>query len=284
MDIIQNTIEIGLKTPVKLFHLTDSHLCYADERDSERIQKLALSRQLKFNDNGGQIFRYFQESIRYGNEHCDMTIHTGDMIDFISDINLEKARAAIDEAKNFFYVTGNHEFCRYVGEGWEDISFKMSIYKRIRAGLGMDMFFATREINGLNIVGIDNSYHQIELWQLERLRREVAKGLPIILVMHAALFEQSLFDMSYELNHGSCTWLVGCDEDHLLRYEEYYAIQQRPTDTTLRFIDYVYSQPSIAAILAGHLHASFESKLPSGIMQYVTGSGFKGIAREITVL
>lgn len=88
--------------------------------------------------------------------------------------------------------------------------------------------------------------------------------------------------MSYK--HAECSSLVGCDEEHLLRYPEYRALQQRPDDATGKFIDFIGSRDEIKAIIAGHLHFSFESLLPCGKMQYVTGGGYDGIAREITIL
>ena len=78
--------------------------------------------------------------------------------------------------------------------------------------------------------------------------------------------------------------VVGCDEEHLLTYSEFRAAEQRPTEATKRFVDYVSSEKQIKAVLAGHLHFSFESRLPGGMMQYVTNRGDQGMAREITIL
>ncbi len=38
------------------------------------------------------------------------------------------------------------------------------------------------------------------------------------------------------------------------------------------------------AVLAGHIHFSFESTLENGITQYVTGGGYDNTVREITVI
>jgi len=63
-------------------------------------------------------------------------------------------------------------------------------------------------------------------------------------------------------------------------YDEYRFRQQVPDEPTLRFMDYIYSQPLIKAVIAGHLHQNYEGLLPSGIPQYVTGGGYQGYARE----
>ncbi len=288
LQIVKNTIEIGLQKPVKLLHVTDTHLSYADERDDLRKQKLAIARQREaFNDTPDErILKSFLKMIEYANSNCDLLVHTGDLIDFISVQNLEKARYALDQANNWFLIAGNHEFSRYVGEAWEDTAYKMHppTFHQVRNGLGTDLLFAAREIGGVNIVGIENGYYQVERWQTERLKMEAAKQLPIILAMHNPLFEQSLYVEMMDGGKAKSTGLVGCDEKHLLPYDEYRAVQQRPTKDTMEFIEYVHSEPCIKAILAGHLHKNFESKLPGGITQYVTGGGFNDIAREITIV
>ena len=51
------------------------------------------------------------------------------------------------------------------------------------------MLFSSRVFSGVNFIGIDDSYHQVEDWQTERLKTEAEKGLPIVLAMHVPLFE-----------------------------------------------------------------------------------------------
>ena len=81
----------------------------------------------------------------------------------------------------------------------------------------------------------------------------------------------------------SCTYLVGCDEEHLLPYDEFRAVQQRPDGPTLRMIDYIKSEPLIRVILTGHLHFNFESNITPTLVQLVTGGGYLNVAREVTI-
>jgi hypothetical protein len=150
-------------------------------------------------------------------------------------------------------------------------------------GIGVPMFFNPRTVGGVNVVGIDNSYYHFADWQIWRLRKEVEKGLPVILAFHDPLFEQSLYDYHFSVSSEDSTYLVGCDEAHLLRYSEFRAVQQRPDAPTLRMIDYIKSEPQIKAILTGHLHFSFESMLTPTLPQFVTGGAYEGIARELTI-
>ncbi len=277
MQLLKNTLNIGLERPLKILHVTDSHIAYADERDNER--KHALAQRL----GDPKKEAYFFEHLAYAKEHCDLMVHTGDLIDFTSQANFDFARKVLAEEKVFF-TAGNHEFSQYVGEAYEDRAYKMNSYNEMRPGLGAPLFFNARTVGGVNFVGIDDSYHQFEPWQLTRLQKEIEKGLPIILCLHAPLFEQSLYDYHCErTGPASSSYLVGCDEDHLPN-DEWRAIEIRPRGVTMEAVAFIKSQPLIKAVLAGHIHFSFVSELAPGMTQFVTGGGYDGIARELTIL
>lgn len=277
MQLLKNTLNIGLERPLKILHVTDSHIAYADERDNER--KHALAQRL----GDPKKEAYFFEHLAYAKEHCDLMVHTGDLIDFTSQANFDFARKVLAEEKVFF-TAGNHEFSQYVGEAYEDRAYKMNSYNEMRPGLGAPLFFNARTVGGVNFVGIDDSYHQFEPWQLTRLKKELAKGLPIILCLHVPLFEQSLYDYHVSRSGpGTSSYLLGCDEDHLPD-DEWRAIEIRPRGITEEMAAFIISQSQIKAVLAGHIHFSFESSLAPGLPQFVTGGGYDGIARELTIL
>ncbi|MBQ6066241.1 MAG: metallophosphoesterase [Clostridia bacterium] len=276
MELIKSTVKIGLEKPVKLLHVTDSHIALADERDDARKHELAK----RLMNPNKEIF--LREHIAYAEENCDLLVHTGDLMDFVSHANADYARALLKN-EHIFFIAGNHDYSQYVGEAWEDDAYRMNSYMQM-GGLGVPMFFNARVVGGVNIVGIDNSYYRFADWQLWRLKKEVEKGLPVVLAFHDPLFEQSLYDYHFSaVPHEPCTYLVGCDEEHLLPYSEFRAVQQRPDEPTLRFIDYVKNEPAVRAILTGHLHFSFESLLTPTLPQFVTG-GYDGVARELTIL
>lgn len=279
MNIVKSSLNIGLEKPVKLLHVTDTHITHWDERDNER------KRMICGRENAEEIRQYFLETIDYCNRNCDMMAHTGDLLNVVTHKSLEVVRECLDKCDNYLLVAGNHEFSQYCGEAWEDTAYKMTAYPMIRHYLKEDLLFSAKTVGGVNVVGIDDSYYQVEPWQVWRLQQEVKKGLPIVLMMHVPLFEESLFKVSMN-RHATdgIAYLTGCDEEHLKLFNnEFREVQQRPTDDTLRFIDYVYSEPLIKCVLTGHIHFDYESVLPSGIPQYVTALNCRGNARELTL-
>ena len=65
MNLEKTTVKIGLERPVKLLHVTDTHIALADERDDER--KRALANRLGDPDKE----KYLWEQIAYA--HADGT-------------------------------------------------------------------------------------------------------------------------------------------------------------------------------------------------------------------
>ena len=276
MDLIRSAVQIGLEKPVKLLHVTDTHLGLVDEHDDAR--KHALAERFSTPDRA----RDLEEQLAYAKASCDLLVHTGDLMDFVSHANVAAARKFVAD-EHVFFIAGNHDYSQYVGEAWEDQAYRMNSYMQMGYGLGVPMFFNARTVGGVNIVGIDNSYYLFQDWQLWRLKREVEKGLPIVLAFHDPLFEESLFQHHRQISSEPCTYLVGCDEAHLLCYNEFRAVQQRPDEPTLHMIEYIKNEPLIKVLLTGHLHFSYESEIAPGVPQFVTGGGYDGVAREVTL-
>ena len=276
MELVHTTIPIGLEKPVKVLHVTDTHLPLYDDSEPQRIIDAGKRR-----GNPEPALRALREQMAYARQHCDLLLHTGDLIDFVSGANLAFLRDFLRE-ENVLMIAGNHEYWRCDG-GYEDMAYRMESLS-LMDGLGEDLMFTSRTVGGVNFVGIDDVYHQVEAWQTERLRAEAAKGLPVVLFMHAPLFEQALFERSVAYWGDGTAYLVGCDEAHLATYPAWGAEQQRPTEATRAFVDYVCGEPRIRAVVTGHVHFHFESRLPGGTPQYVTDCSCRSAAREITLL
>lgn len=276
MNIEKSTLHIGLEKPLKIFHITDSHVALCDDRDNERKKALAQ----RPNRVGRE--KFLESHLTYGRENCDLIVHTGDLIDFTSQANFDFARKVLADEKVFF-AAGNHEFSQYVGEAYEDFAYKMNSFREMQPGLGAPLFFNSKIIGGVNFVSIDDSYHQFEPWQMEKLKKEIEKGFPIILCLHVPLFEQSLYDYFISITSpGDCTYLAGCDEDHL-PYDEWRAIEIRPRGVTCEMVDFIKSEPQIKAVIAGHLHFSFVSDIAPDKPQFVTAGGYQDHVRELTI-
>ena len=112
-------------------------------------------------------------------------------------------------------AAGNHEYSKYVGEATEDHAYKMSSYPSVQAAFGNDLLFASREINGLNLVAVDNTYYQFNSLQLALLKKEIEKGMPILMLVHNPFYTEELYDTMMNIRKQPCPYVVGCPEEKL---------------------------------------------------------------------
>ena len=281
-NCLHTTISIGLEHAFRALHLSDSHICLTDARDGERKVRLAESRGAHFDDGvAGRTERLLNEQLAYADANDLPILYTGDFCDFVSMKNLEYMRDTLGK-RNCFMAAGNHEYSLYVGEAFEDEAYKMRSFDLVQSWCGNDLRFASRVMSGVNFVAVDNVYYDFTARQLELLRTQVARGLPIVMMMHTPLYTPDLYEFVMKELRQPCAYLAGVPVRCMETYPPDRRIQQEPTPDTLAFIEYVYQQPLIRAVLAGHLHYDFDTRLPGGIMQYVTGGGFRDCAREIT--
>ncbi len=266
MKQIITKIPAGASKPFRLLHVSDTHLCLCDERNDERKQRLAEARSKTFPN----AETHLDETAALAKRESLTVVHTGDLIDFVSEANLDRAKEFTSEC-DVFFAAGNHEFSLYVGEAWEDEAYRNQSLAHVQESFKNDIRFSVREVNGVKLVAIDNSYYRFDKPQLDALRAVAAEGRPIILFMHNPLYEPSLY--AYARPKGDAAYLVSTPEELMRDYSDHRFKQQKADEITLEATDFIKTCGLVKAILTGHLHYDFESTLECGIPQLVTGIG-----------
>ena len=263
MKILKTTINIGLSTPFQVLHLSDTHLTRADLRDGERKVTLAQHR-----------LPYFPEAEQVLQEACALAkklqvpiVHTGDLLDFVSQANLEAARQFTDE-NDCFMAAGNHEFSLYVGEAKEDAAYRNQSLAAVQSCFKNDIRMSSRIIGGVNFIALDNGYYLFEREQLEFIKSEAAKELPMILLMHTPLYDPDLYIQA--MKNSPCAYLVGVPTDQMQCYPPDRYEQQLADEITLAVMEYIATEPLIKAFITGHLHFNYEGTFADHIPQIVT--------------
>lgn len=265
MKHLSTTISVGAEAPFTLLHMSDTHLAMADMRDDQRKIELSERRMRRFPENLNML----AAGEKLAREKGLTIVHTGDLIDFVSYANLEEAKRFTDE-NDCFMAAGNHEFSLYVGEAVEDAAYRNLSLERVQASFKNDIRFSSRVINGVNLVAIDNSYYLFETQQLEGLKQEVAKGLPILLLMHTPLYSQGLFEHMMVGRKESSAGIMSVPADKMMNYDPDEFIQQRADEITRQAYEYITTTPQIKAIITGHLHFNYEDWVTPTLPQYIT--------------
>ena len=263
MKNLFNEIQIGIEKPFKIIHVSDTHLTFADERDNQRKNLLAKDREKGF-PNAQKNLNEIEE---YAAKTGYMVVHTGDLIDFVSHKNLDRAKEFYNSV-DCFMVAGNHEFSQYVGEAWEDAGYRNQSLNAVQSAFDNDIRFSSKMVNGVNFVGIDNGYYLFDKEQYRSLKNEIKKGYPIILCMHVPLYQEELY--RWRMSISPCAYLTATPKRLMKSYPEYRYRQQLADKITKKMVRLIKNTKSIKAILTGHVHHDFECDLKNKV-QYVTG-------------
>lgn len=286
-DLRKITINVGATSPFSALHISDTHLTRVDGRNDERKINLAASRSRIF----PWAEHYFDVAVRYAREKRLMLLHTGDLQDFVSEANLEFIEEQLGLGQ-WFASAGNHEYSQYVGEAKEDAAYKAQSYAKVQAAYPNDLRVASQVVNGVNFVAIDDVYYNVTAEQHELLRREVEKGLPIVLMCHVPLYTPEHCRTILAGNRGKAGYVTGAPLEITETYESNpnrpaseqwrnRSVQQRADKPTLEFIAWLKQQPLLKAILCGHTHEFYQERFSPTAIQYTVGAGYKGYAYEI---
>ena len=264
MEYKQIHIKAGLAKPVKILYMTDIHLTQADGSDTLRLTEHAQKRTEVFRKEANYPEKtpseFFEEGLAYGAAHCDVTVITGDVFDFLSKANFAEAKRIMDPY-DYMFAAGNHEFCPRVGIQICQ-TLRTKLYEDVQSYFKENMYFDHREIGGLNIVTIDDSLDYFEDAQCDKLEKVLENGLPTVVFFHVPLDDDYL-----------CCRRVN---PALVRTEEMNRATER-MKTILR------ESPQVLAVFAGHWHGFRDEKIVNGKPEYLMAGCFKGIAGEITV-
>ena len=261
---ITSRLKIGADKSFEIIHISDTHITFADERNEERKIALAKDRANCF----PEAQKVLTEACRTAKERNAVIMHTGDLIDFVSFANFDAVKKLTDE-NDLFMAAGNHEFSHYLGEAKEDAAYRNLSLDMVQRSFRNNIRMASRIINGINFVALDNGYYLFEPEQLDFLKAEVQKGLPVVLLIHTPLFAQELYDIC--MQKWDNAYLAGVPEELMQCYPPDRYEQQKADSTTLETIKYISEQKNIKAILTGHLHFTYEGLFEGKIPQLING-------------
>lgn len=291
LSLKEITIDAGASKPFSILQVSDSHLSKADSRDNERKNQLAATRSSYWPDAA----YYWSEAVRYAKDNDMLLVHTGDLEDFVSAANLETISSSFDPAVDAICCPGNHEFSKYVGEAREDEAYKADSFDKVQSAFPNPIGGVySRIVNGVNFVAIDDVYYYITGAQFDLVRKEFAKGLPVILLCHVPLYTEDLCAYSLKDSKGKCAYITGAPLDVTSKFQndpslpdnlqwKNRSVQQKSDKTTLDFVAWLKDQPQLKAILCGHLHNFYEGPFSATANQYVCGAGYAGQAQLVNI-
>lgn len=268
-------VEIGLEKPFSVLHISDSHLTAAYPQENEKKQKLHTKRTQTF---GGRQEEALRDAIAWAKQHVDYIVHTGDLIDWQSEANFDLVRKYFGPA--FIGSLGNHEYSTDMGysepKAEPTEAYKDRTRALIQSVYPFDTSLHSQVVNGVNFVTLDDVYGYVTKEQVKRFRKEVRKGLPIVLCMHVPFYTDLLWRTHHRFWSEKGPLTGGALPEPGGDYK-----RQLEDPVTRDFIAYLKKQPLLKCILAGHEHIAVEDQFSPTCREYVVAGGFLFHGREV---
>lgn len=266
--------------PFSITMLADTHLFRDDTRGemyspySKRMAK--AYNQTKHYQTGRDINPEiaFEETIQLAkDQNSSLLALVGDIFSYPSEAAIDWV---LDRLKNtdipYVYTAGNHDW-HYEGmEGSSEQLRDTWIKKRLLPFYqGRDPYKQKIEMNGINLVILDNSTYEINEEQLRFLKDCMAENKPIVLMVHIPLYASGR-NLGFGCGHPQ--WNAKNDKSYTLERRLPWR-ETGHTTSTLKFYDIVFSSNNILGILTGHIHNQ-SIDIINGIPQIVAEANAEG--------
>ena len=272
-------IPLGVGKAFKAFHFSDTHLNFFDAVD------FAAAVPAKKEHFHGRWCRFpqalesFYASVDYARSRNLPLLHTGDLVDFVTDGNDRVLRHNV-QGLDMFYAIGNHEYQSRVPEHY--VSDEAAMRTHLRQFFGNDLTVASRVMGGANFVAFDNARHQIREETIARVKAEFEKGLPVVLMCHIPPF----YTMKFRENSRKSKKIIGLRMGGDPALLDNLPLPGNPADShddkTRAFYDWLRARKDLKAILCGHTHYAEIDDFSETAKMYVAGGNYEGRAYEIT--
>ncbi len=290
-DFKRDEIEIeisGLTKSYRIAWVSDIHMI-TDHKASIDVKEEFLEdiegryQFFKTEDNDYYSDELWPEIVRYLNyEHLDGIIFGGDLLDYCSESNMDKLRKEYDKLDpdlKKMYIRADHDYGFWYGGD----DFKETDAENFHAQLAdrdslnyKYLDFEEFIVLGINRSTKDMTVHQYEIVK-EMYDKAKASGKGVIIATHVPyasmvddMNEISLEQKSMEVRNKPYYWGGG---------------SYIPNDVTQQYLDLIYSNDtSVCAVLAGHLHASWDGMLTKNVRQHIFEPAYRGYIGIINII
>ena len=278
MELLRTELDLGLPQPVRILQVTDCHLSACCEEDSDKAKAKSKKKTATFLQESGGVTQEqrLKEALELSEDY-DALVFTGDVADSPSQANLQTLQSML-EGRRYLYTFGNHDYYTYdsdCGKAEDRDRFLDDFLRFLPCDPSMD----SMQVDGVNLITLDDSLAQFSWLQVEFLKAEIAKGLPILLFMHLPLYSPTFVPKAYEFWESSMC--VGTPQDVLDAHGETDP-KMPPEESTLAMLELIRTEPLIKAVFAAHLHFEDEAEV-LGKPQFVTTPCYHNTVREIIV-
>ena len=285
------TLNVGAEKPFTALHFSDTHVSLMDAADilSCTAKELSLweARNHGLFGRGGFPFAVpsLAATIAYAKRKNLPMLNTGDLFDFRSEANIA-AIAHSFKGLDVFSSLGNHEGhgLHTSGLNPRTADAEDALRARYEKAIGNPLVVASRVINGVNFVAFDNCEMSrfIRDQMVDRIKAELEKGLPTVLMCHMPPFSKELHEADLEMhrvrkasyfpkpNNLDSYYMMGEDFE-----------QTKAPKAFKELFAFLEKQENFKAMLCGHLHFEWQGLFAGRVPVVIAGRNFNGECYEI---
>ena len=273
-------LQVGAERPFRILHASDTHISLMNDFDR---QDKTRAHYEKTRTECFQMHarEYFVGTFDYARRNGVPLLHTGDLIDYIGEANLAAAREQF-VGTDAMVCPGNHEW-EYLLRLSDPPVMRPKYYEAVRAAYPNDLTVASRIINGVNFILLDNADYQVPPDRATRVEAEVKRGLPCVLCCHIPFETPDLREAVFEHWHcrranrtGDC-----CQPDVCFTAANKANHLEKASPDTWTFLSWLKAQSNVKAVLCGHQHFAFKTHLTPTLPQFLAGGNYVGDCTEI---
>lgn len=267
----------GMEEERTLVWISDMHICTGGEDPDvtkahredaqERFEMMHSPSGLSSNETWDLLSRQVDG---WG---ADYVIFGADMLDYVSQENLAKLQAGLDRIQTpWMYIRADHDYGRW----FSDMGIK-KMRKLHRSVAPQNKLWCER-FGDFTLAGLDNTTSAISDETLEEFRALCEEGIPIILCTHVP-FDTGLGDTPALEKLSQECW-----EGRILCWGNGNEYDTSQGGNMSRLMDMIMAEDSpVAAVLAGHLHKTWDGKLTDRCIGHVFSAAYEDYAGIITV-
>ena len=278
LEIGRIVLNVGADSPFSILFAADTHLNFwdvSDFRGNPDKEEFFGRRWVRF----PQALNALYATIDLAASRGLPLIHGGDLLDWNTRANLEVAVRAM-RGVNWLFAMGNHEYHSSAGAvpPLSPAEAREAVARFSPNPVGV----ASRTMHGVNFILFDNGQTNLLRETIAGIERELARGLPSVLVCHAPptytpLFLENSVAMRREILLGQ-----GYDAEEIDKLPPPKPVEPFYDAATLAFYERLRGCGNVKAILCGHTHVGERDRFSDAADMIVAGGNYEGHVLEIT--
>ena len=278
----------GMEESCTILWISDMHICsYPEDPDvTEENMPAAQERYELLRDDVGSTslenWDYLSASV--DSSGADYVVFGADMVDYASQANLDALREGLEKVRiPWMYIRADHDYGRW----FTDMGIKEM--RKLHRKIAPQNKIWVQRFEAFTIVGLDNTTTAVTEETLQQFTEICEEGKPVILCTHVPIDQRKNVSVSGQSGAlGENVTLAEASRagwgDRVLCWGEGDEYDASEGTVMGRLMDLIYAQDSpVIAVLAGHLHLSWEGNLTDTCVEHVFSAAYEKHIGIITV-